>query len=387
MIGHSFPTLEEKPYIPTMFKNRIIPTVGICMLVPLWVWAQDKTSAPPSDATPTPATAAANPKTPPTEAELALDEAIKKVSALSSVSADLVQTVEMLKQKFVIKGNYLKSPGARVYLKLVVGGLPGASGEMLQVSDGVTLWDFQQVLESKYYRKITLGPVLEKLKSSDLDTAAREQVIAQLGVAGPDVLLVGLRKAVHFDQKEEGTFDGRPVWILRGTWSDRQGLLGPNQQPLPENAPLPAYVPSQATLYIGRDDGWPYRVRLAGRQPTMLLDTRRIGPDGRRIGTKASIQTIEPSVVELTYLSVKLDPPLTGKEFEYKLPPNVKPDDITDSLLNGLEQMIQAKIAQKKAETARAEPLLDQSITVPRPAMPLDKSSTTPTPPPLAKPR
>ena len=42
MIGHSFPTLEEKPYNSTMNKNRIIPTVGISVLVPLalWVWAQ-----------------------------------------------------------------------------------------------------------------------------------------------------------------------------------------------------------------------------------------------------------------------------------------------------------------------------------------------------------
>jgi outer membrane lipoprotein-sorting protein len=375
-----------------MIKNRIIPTVGICWLIPLLVWAQDPASTPPPDAAAgtRPPEAMANaapavPAAPPTEAELTLDEAAKKVAALASVAADLDQKVEMLKQKFEIQGRYVKAPGERLYLRLVVSGLPGATGEMRQVSDGVTLWDFQQVLESKYCRKVMLAPVLEKLKSADLDDAAREQVMTQLGVAGPDVLLVGLRKAVHFDQKEEGTYDGRPVWILRGTWQDRQGLLGPNQQPLPEKAPLPPYVPSQATLTIGKEDGWPYKVRLAGRVPTMLLDTRRIGPDGRPIGPRTSIQSIEPSVVDLTYTNVTLDPTLRGDEFDFTPPDNLRPDDITESLLNGLEQMIQAKIAQKKAESARAEPLLNQSISVPKAKSPSE--ATSPTPPPLAKPR
>jgi hypothetical protein len=115
------------------------------------------------------------------------------------------------------------------------------------------------------------------------------------------------------------------------------------------------------------------------------IDTRRIGPDGRPIGPRSSIQTIEPSVVEMTYSKVTLDPTLGGDEFNYKPPEGVRPDDITESLLNGLEQMISARIAQKKAESARAEPLLNQSISVPKAKSPSE--ATNPTPPPLEKPR
>src|SRR5262249_54991366 len=196
-----------------------------------------------------------------------------------------------------ITGTYLKAPGGRFFLRLIVSDLPGSTGQMVQVSDGTTIWDSQQLLEYKYYRKVALGPILEKLKAPEIDATTREQVLTRLGIEGPDGLLVGLRNAIHWDQKEEDTLDGRPVWILRGTWKDRQGLLGPNQQPLPENAPLPAYIPSQATLKIGKDDGWPYYVRLAGRMPPVVQDTRRIGPDGRPIGSRASIQSIEPSVI------------------------------------------------------------------------------------------
>jgi hypothetical protein len=313
---------------------------------------------------------------------LALDEAARKVAALGSVSAKLEQQVKMLNQEFMILGTYLKAPGGRIFLELEVKGLPGSSGKMLQVCDGVTIWDFQQLLEQRYYRKATLGPILEKLKAPEIDDSAREQVLTRLGIEGPDVLLSGLRKAIHFDQKEEGTFEGRPVWILRGTWQDRQGLLGPNQQPLPARAPLPAYVPSQATLYVGKDDGWPYKVRLAGRKPTVLYDTRRIGPDGRPVGPRSAIQSIEPSEVELAYRIVSLNPPLKGDEFAYKPPEGVQVDDQTEAVVNELDGMIQMKIAQKKAESARAEPLLQKAIDVPRPAAG-PEGSAGPTPPPL----
>ena len=399
------------PYNSTMNKNRLIPTVGIGVLLPLGfcLWLCDLSPTPGASAradvapvtpaaTPPAAPAAASPAgapaAPPTEAELTLDEAVKKVAAFEAFSAELVETVDMLKQKFAIQGFYRKASGGRIFLKLVVSGLPGSSGEMQQVCDGVTLWDYQQVLEYKSYRKIMLGPVLAKLKDPVLDPAAREQVLARLGLAGPEVLLAGLRKAIHFDQKEEGTLkvkapDGatvsRPVWILRGAWQDRQGLLGPNQQPLPETAMLPAYVPSQATLTIGKDDGWPYKVRLAGRPAGVMQDTRRIGPDGRPIGTLSSIQKIDPSVIVLNYSVVSLAPSFKTGDFDFSVPAGAHVEDSTEALVSDLEQEIQRKIAAKKAETAKSETLLEQPIEVR--SAPAPEGSASPTPPPLVKPK
>jgi hypothetical protein len=307
---------------------------------------------------------------------------------MPAVSAELTQKVEMLKQKFDIHGTYRKAPGGRLYLKLIVSGLPGSTGEMLQVCDGTTLWDYQRILDSKFYRKITLGPVLEKLGAPELDAPAREQFLARLGIAGPDVLLSGLRHTIHFDQKEDATLDGRPVWILRGMWQDRQGLLGPNQQPLREDAPLPAYVPSQVTLTIGKEDGWPYKLRLAGRQPTMLVDTRRTGPDGRPIGTLSSIQKIEASKLDLTYTIVSLDPAFQPDDFLFPVPTGAHVEDGTEAEVSTLEQIIQARIAAKKAETARSEPTVGQSLEVPKEALPPPpEGAAMPTPPPLEKPK
>lgn len=353
------------PYIPTMPKNRILPALVVAALIPLAAWAQ----APTPPATPAPAgsVAAATAPEPPTEAELQLDEAIKKVTALKSVSADLVQKVEMLDQKFEVKGRYLKAPDHRVYLRLDVKGLPDAEGTTLQVCDGKTLWEYQRILDSQVYRRIEVGQVFEKLQSPDLDETVRAQITSQLGFAGPEELLTGLRKSVKFDQKESGTLDGQDVWVLRGTWKNREGLVGPNQQPLPPTVPLPAYMPSLVSVTIGKENGWPYKVLLVGKRPTVLLDLRKRDAAGNPMGRPTANQDVKVTRMDLSYVNVKLNPELNVDEFVFSAPPNVKPQDDTESLLAGLDQAIQVRAAQKKQEAARVDgDLLNQPINVPR---------------------
>jgi outer membrane lipoprotein-sorting protein len=325
------------------------------------------------------AQAAAAPE-PPTEAETLLDAAIKAIAELKTVSADLTQEVDMLDQRFEINGRYRKGPEHRVYLYLKVSGLPDTGGEALQVCDGQFLWDYQQVLETKSYRKIEVAQVFEKLKSPELDDAFRQQVISSLGFTGPDELLAGLRKAVRFDQKGSETIDGQEFWVLRGEWKSREGLNGPNQPPLPATAPLPAYVPSLVIVHLGKQDNWPYRVRLVGRRPSVVEDTRKRGPDGRPIGAASTIQQIKPTAIKLVYSNVKLNTDLTD-EFVFTAPAGARVDDSTQAVISMLDQAIQVQVAKKKAEAAKAEdPLLKESINVaPRPG-----DAPSPAPPPLS---
>ena len=74
--------------------------------------------------------------------------AIKKVASLKSVAAELVEEVNMLNQKFSIKGSYRKGPNNLVYLRLTVAGLADSAATTLQVCDGETLWDYQVVLDN-----------------------------------------------------------------------------------------------------------------------------------------------------------------------------------------------------------------------------------------------
>lgn len=305
---------------------------------------------------------------PPTEAERLIDLAIKKVAAVKSVSADLVQNIKALGQDFQIRGRFLKAPASRIYLKMDVSGLPGSTGTMLQVCDGEVLWDYQQILESQTYRRLSVKPILERLGSPEIDAALREEILTKLGFAGPETLLIGVRKSIKFDQKEEGELDGKPVYILRGLWRNREGLVGPDQRPIPPTGMLPAYIPSLAVLYIGKEDGWPYKLDLKGRPLTNLIDTRQIGPDGRRIGKLSSIERQEPSEIQLVYSNVQLDAAIRPEEFAFQAPANANVEDNTEVILKGLDQAIQVQAMQKRAEAANKEgSTLDQSIDIPKP--------------------
>ncbi len=305
---------------------------------------------------------------PPTPVEKLIDEARAKIAKLQSVAADLIEDVQMLKERVTLKGRYLKAPHSRVYLLLTVSGLPDTGGTTLQVCDGETFWDYQQVLESQIYRKFSVKPVLERLNSPDLDPKIREQAMTQMGLGGPETLLVGLRRAVRFDLKEEGELGGKKVWILHGTWRNRQGLAGPDGRPVPQNGLLPPYIPSDVRLYLGKDDGWPYKLELRGRPVSVLFDTRKVGPDGRRIGSKSSIEQPVPTKITLEYTNVKLNATIRIEQFAFTAPPTAQVDDSTEMIVRMLDQGIAMQAQRKKDEAAKKEgQVLEQPIEVPRP--------------------
>ena len=311
------------PYIPTMPKNRILPVLCVASLFPLIATAQPPPGNP---------NAAPVANEPPTESDKVVDAAIKQVAALKSVSADLVQKVDMVDQKFEIQGRYLKAQDRRLYLRLKVSGLVDTDGNVLQVCDGQTLWDYQKVMDNTFIRKIEVAKVFEKIDSPDLDPTLREQILSQFGFAGPDELLKGLRKAVKFDQNELGTLDGREVYIVRGEWRNRNALIPAKQQPLPATAALPAYIPSLVVLYLGKDDGWPYKLTLVGRNPTRLLDPKKNAGEARRLAS----QEVSPTRIELIYSNVKLNADLKLDEFAFQPPPGARWEDGTQPIVNFL---------------------------------------------------
>jgi hypothetical protein len=381
-----------------MLNNRIIcrRSLAICFFVAVIVAgclvprsraqvapepAKGAGAAPPVQppAAPGGASAAAvdKPEEPPTPSEIDIDKAIKKIASLSSVAAELVEEINMLNQKFSIRGTYRKGPNNLVYLRLTVSGLADSVATTLQVCDGETLWDYQVVLDTPFYQKKSVKPIIERLQSPELNPKLRDQAMTQLGMSGPETLLVGLRRLIKFDLKEEGELDGMKVWKFRGTWRSRQGLVGPDTRPVAAGGFLPPYIPMDATLYLGKEDGWPYKLVLVGRKPSVLFETRRIGPDGRPVGAKSSIEKVTPSEITLSYKDVKFNTKLRLEEFAFQAPPTANVDDSTEAIVKMLDQAIQMEIQRKKNEAAKKDgPVLDKTIDVP------------PTPPdPTAPPR
>jgi outer membrane lipoprotein-sorting protein len=308
---------------------------------------------------------------PPTPAELVIDEAKAKLAKLESCSADIQQRVDMLNQHVSFKGRYLKAPQYRVYFSLAVDGLPETSGASLQVCDGETRWDYQAILKERVYYKFSIKPVMERLNSPELDSKMKEQIKEGMGFAGPESLLVGLRRLFRFDQdKEEGKLGGKDVWILRGSWRRdvRQGLTGPDQRQVSATGLLPPYIPMDATLYLGKDDAWPYKLVLVGRKPTTLIDTRKEGVDGRKIGSLSSIERIDPTSITLEYTNVKINPKLDLETFAFEAPSTASVEDGTEMIVKQLDSAIAMQAERRKAEEAKKEgPVLKQSLDIPSP--------------------
>lgn len=339
---------------PTMPKIRPLLALGFALLVPFTLRADG----------PTPEPAPAPAVEPPTEAEVTLDEAIKKVRDLKTVKAEVAQTAEMLGQRFTIKGRYLKGQDRRMRLELTVSGLGDSAGQMVQACDGETLWDFQRVQEGSRCTKLSINEIIKRLDAPEFDDAFRQQVLGGMGFAGPEALLAGLRKSIHFDRKEAGSLDiqaegGKtesiPVWVLKGDWKDREALTSPGQPAFPATGPLPPYVPSQATIYLGKDDGWPYKVQMDGRARSIMMQPRTAGPN-RPVLTKPGPAANErPSRLVLLYGNVLLNPTFGPADFFFAPPSNVNVIDQTKDLVDRLERKRSEleEVGKKKAEVEK----------------------------------
>ncbi len=177
----------------------------------------------------------------------------------------------MLNQKFKLEGNYYKDTGHRIRLQLNLMGLGDTDSKMLQVCDGKILWDFQQVLGMQSYRKREITPILKKLEDPNLDD----------GVPDHDHLEHGLRRprgdAVR---PEEG---GRVRPDFRGEARDgverRASSEGPGGTERPCSArttgrcrrppPCPPTSPRNVAIYVGKLDGWPYKIEMIGNAPSL----------------------------------------------------------------------------------------------------------------------
>jgi hypothetical protein len=360
--------------------NRFLLMLAVAALIPWLAWAQIPGRPPTPIDTGKSADAQAK-DAPPTEAEQLIDAAIEKLKAIQAVEADVVQDVVMLGQSFQIKGSYLKGAAYQVRLELNLVGLADVDGTMLQVCDGQTLWDFQKISNAQNYRRLGIDRILKRIQSPDFDPEIRDRVISQFGFSGPEALLVGLRKAILFDQKEEDEFEGQRVWVLRGTWKDREALTGPS--PGSPIGPLPPYIPSVAALTLGREDGWPYRLELKGRiRPSQALE-----PKSAVGSASSSARQEQISTITLRYSNVRLNAEIDPSRFAFQAPdprvvPNVVVVDQTEDFLAELEKIAQQTQLAKKAEAAAKEApqdgLFTQPIPVPRttpaPGEPVPKS-------------
>ena len=357
-----------------MPKIRINATLGLALAIPLWALAQDPAANPPAPAAPAEVAAKL------TEGEKIVDRAVAKLREIKSASAELKVVADMLNQKFRLDGDYKKAPGNRLFLLLTLVGSansansPGSSDRMLQVCDGVTLWDFNKVLDREDCTKRSIDKILKVLNSPDCDPKLREDMLSILGFVGPEAVLTGIRKSFVIDQVRDGTFEGKPVTILGGTWKDAKTPVMPGGGNPAFSGPLPPYVPTLVTIILGKTDGWPYQVVFEGRMPHQIEQKKKMADaqidtdaSGRAIGKRMTAPAAKPSKLTLTYTNVRINVPIPDEAFAFEPPKNARTRDETDLIVSQLEQAVAKSAETKKAQAAKAGPVLEGALPAPAP--------------------
>ena len=379
-IGHSNPTLEKMSHNPTMPTIRPVAATAILLIFPVLAWSQEAAPAPTPEQASAPAPSSAADSA--TLANNVLLEAVVKLRLRTRIAAKIEQTVDMLNQKFQLTGSYYKDTGHRVRLQLNLDGAKDSESTMLQVCDGKTLYEYQQVVGMKNYTKRDITPILQKLEESGLDDDFKALILNNLGFGGPEALLIGFQSTIGFnqfaDKTPEGVPDAVPSYVLGGTWKKRDGLFGPNDRPLPPTAPLPPYVPSNVQIFIAKDTLWPYRIEMIGKAPTdMLNEVQEYDKaTGRPIGARRAPPKVEPSRITLLYTLLPESEIKPDEQFVFTIPRGgTQPIDGTDQFLSQLDQMIQIQQNEKRAREAAGEEA-ETMIKAP----PLDLPSPTPAP-------
>jgi hypothetical protein len=261
---------------------------------------------------------------PPSEAEKLLDEAIEKIKALKQFRTDIRQLVEMLGYKFTADGQYAVAPDYRMLFELKVQ-LTNTSGTLIEVCDGREHWRSRRILDTRELIRLDMRKIREVLDKPEFGEDVRGQLVQFLGFSGIVPLLRSLRDSQKFETYEEDTIGEVPVYQLQGRWREEainQVTFRGQQLSL---ANLPGYIPDKCTVWIGRDDGWPHRVRLESSKKVQGSTT----------------------VVTLEFLNPELDAELSEEIFFFQPPADVSPIDQTDVLYEQLTGYLQAQQAAK----------------------------------------
>jgi hypothetical protein len=211
-----------------------------------------------------------------------LDRAIYGLASLESLSARIRFTADVLNHEFVGSGEYLQlGIGAgrrfRWELRLSVG---DRVATLVHVGTPLDLWLYDE-LPSSRLRRVDLRRLRNQEERAATTAGDSFSPLAEPGGLGG--FLETLRKNFSFHESGARRYKELDVVELRGQWRAERlaeifASLGMDVPQTPETPldKLPAHVPHESVLLLGRDDYFPY-----------VVEYSRTGSDGgpRRLVT------------------------------------------------------------------------------------------------------
>ena len=229
----------------------------------------------------------------------------------SSVKADLSQVVSIGDQRFKVSGQYA-SAGKKLSLHYVMTPDQGASCEMLEVCDGKELWTMMSLPpEPKRVTHRNVEQIQAAVAANSQRGILESQIPYELGLGGLNALLASLDRKMTFDALKEEESDGRMRTIVQARWKKDVAQLFPKEK----DDSLPAFVPDLVRIYVDSKTLFPERVLYLKK----FTDKEK--------------KTFRP-VVDVEFRNVELDGPVDEKLFEFKIDPDVVPEDVTKMYLD-----------------------------------------------------
>jgi hypothetical protein len=233
--------------------------------------------------------------------------------------------VELFGKTLAGSGTYLEQRsayGTMFRLEMRMHLVTGPSS-FLQVCDGRYLWKYEKIHDTEQLKRtdlLRLDQALEEQgKTKHLDGIAWPH-----RMGGLPKLLAGLDRTFDFRLVEQTNLHHVKSWRLIGSWKpDLLGALLPGQSEtieagkLADLRGLPPHLPYYVVLFLGQDDGFPYRIEYR-RQ-----DQLRTGAAG---------EAEDRTLVSILFHEVNLNLHVSADSFVYN-PGDLEPVDDTKACI------------------------------------------------------
>lgn len=263
-----------------------------------------------------------------------IKKAREKLLKVKSISAKVVEKVDVLDKSFKAEGRYLQrglqEGDWKMRLELAVK-IGNASGSLLEVCDGDLLWMRSDVDTGRKKDKpegakkdhrdttITRRNVTKILNAAKKlpDKSYETGLITSLGLGGLPALLAAIEQNMKFTAVKDMSLRDLPMIVVEGTWTDAfaQRLRGSQGQGQQASTLLPASAPDSVRLYIDRGTGFPHRITYMKKIP------------GRNV---------QKEMLTLDFLDVEVNQPISDSEFDYVPPKDIAPIELTQGFLDQL---------------------------------------------------
>ncbi len=203
-----------------------------------------------------------------------LSETTQSLRNLKSIRADIQEVIDLAGKPITLNGSYVSGPELRLRIEFAFSLPDAATGSMLEVCDGQTLYSYLRLGDSARCTRREVRKILNAAHVHGVDLLSDRS--NDLGLGGLPGLIASLQNSMDFENPERMTIEGHELVVLAGSWN-KEFLARWN-----DKKPIPAGIPDAVKVWIRRDVNFPVRFVYSKRnrngesQPQVQIEFRNV---------------------------------------------------------------------------------------------------------------